>query len=83
MIIQGLLNPIIDVLSGLISLLPSANIELPIEAALSWTNVIRHSAYFFPMNWLGIILLNWMAWWTVFMSWAIIEWVYKKIPGVS
>lgn len=52
-----------------------ANVSIP--------KPLKYGANFFPMDLLLIIVTSFVIWYTIFMIWAVIEWVYKKIPGVD
>lgn len=81
MIIQLLLMPIFALINMLLGFLPS------IPALPDWiTSLITLIGY-------GLIIVPadvWIAtisvvsfWWFALIGWAVIEWIYKKIPGVS
>ena len=71
-----------DVVSYLIGLLPEIDFELP-----GWADetlaLLSKALMVFPADvWIAIIFS--VGFWTsIHFSWAIIEWLYKKIPGVD
>lgn len=81
MIIELLLSPIYVLLSGFLGILPNA-IDLPnwIDSALS---VLVKGLCFFPNNTFSIIIINILFWLNLHLLWAVIEWVYHKIPGIT
>lgn len=82
MIIEAIIDMIFLPLQGLINLLPNVSSPPtpPIETALE---IVSYSAYFFPMGVFVFLINNFLFWYTALLTWAIIEWTYKKIPGVS
>lgn len=81
MILELLLTPIFAVVNGLISMLP-ANSDLP-----GWlqdtANLLGYALMFFPADVWAILLGNIIFWHFGQIGWAIIEWIYKKIPGID
>lgn len=45
--------------------------------------IVGYSLYFFPLDMLGIIIGNFIFWYSLQLIWAVIEWAYKKIPGIN
>lgn len=81
MIVEGLLNLLFLPIEGIISLLPS-NISLP-----GWlqdtADMLSKALLFFPVDVWIIVLGNIIFWHVALIAWALIEWVYKKIPGID
>lgn len=81
MIIQLLLTPIYLLISGFISLLPNGY-DLP-----NWISktivLISKGLWFFPEDMFSVIVANVSFWLLAQFAWSIIEWVYKKLPGIS
>lgn len=46
-------------------------------------DLLSTALYWFPIDLWIAILVNIVFWLTLQFGWAVIEWVYKKIPGVS
>lgn len=82
MIWEKLIDVMFLPLQALVDLLPTVTSAPPVPVE-SFIGVIQYSAYFFPMGTLAFIILNWGFWYSAHIIWAVIEWVYKKIPGVS
>jgi hypothetical protein len=82
MIIDFIFKIIFAPLKYLIAMLPNVS-SPPTPGTETWLEIASYSAYFFPMDLLVFIIANWLFWYSAHMAWAIIEWVYKKIPGVS
>lgn len=53
----------------------------------SWSvnsiNMILKALSFFPFEVWSVLISNILFWILIHIGWAIIEWIYKKIPGVS
>jgi len=81
MIIELLLSPIFLLINGLIAFMPAA-MALPDWGVASMA-LISRALFFFPPDVWAIVLANISFWLFVQLSWAIIEWIYKKIPGVD
>ena len=85
MLIEMILSPIWVIINGLISLLGGFFGEF------SWSvgnfdvllDLLGYGVYFFGATTFCMVVSNIAFWLTVDMVWAIVEWIYKKIPGVS
>lgn len=81
MILELLLSPVFLLIGLLIDQLPvmaSHNIDItPLFSLLGQAFII------FPPDLFLICIGNVSFWLSIQMLWAIIEWIYKKIPGVS
>lgn len=81
MILELLMSPFFLLIKLIISLFPSVQgYTGDFGAMITFINL---ACYFFNPLILNIALANIVAWKTAHMGWAIIEWTYKKIPGVS
>lgn len=49
----------------------------------AFISVLQIGLYFFPADVLVIIIANVMFCNISLVGWSVIEWVYKKIPGIS
>lgn len=81
MIVEGICNMIFGVVDFLIGLLPSFG-GLP-----SWLqdfiDLIGYALNFVPRDvWIAFIG-SLILWKFGLIAWSIIEWIYKKLPGVS
>lgn len=81
MIIELLLSPIFLLISGCIGLLPTF-VSLP-NWLMYFIDFVRKGLSFFPSGVFTIIISNILFWLSLHMIWAIIEWLYKKVPGVD
>lgn len=81
MIIEGICLLIFGVVELVISLLPT--IEVTTISNTSAIELLSWGLYFFPLDLWVICIGNIILWIIVQFTWATVEWVYKKIPGVD
>lgn len=81
MITEAILNLFFDFAEFLIGFIPIAG-DMP-SWADNMINVISYGLVLFPPDVLIVVIGNVTAWMGVHMLWIIIEWVYKKVPGVD
>ena len=46
-------------------------------------NLLSKALMFFPFDVWVVVLMNITMWLSLQFAWAIIEWIYRKIPGVN
>lgn len=46
-------------------------------------NLMSKALMFFPLDVWVVVLMNITAWLSIQFAWAIIEWIYRKIPGIN
>lgn len=81
MIVEALLSVFFSFCKFLVSLLPSmAQIPNWVNSAINW---IGWGLCFFPEDCWTVCIANITAWILIHWGWALIEWIYKKIPGVD
>lgn len=81
MIVQAFFDAQFFFVNFLISLLP--DISFDVLNPSNTFNILKYALYWFPLDLWILILTNIVFWITVQFSWAIIEWIYKKIPGIN
>lgn len=82
MIVELLLDLVFGAVYLLTRSLPNTVFDLP-DWSLQALKLLKTGICFFPTDvWIACIA-NGMFWLVVHFVWAIIEWVYKKIPGVD
>lgn len=81
MIIEAIFKPMFLLIKGLISLLSFAG-TFP-AWAVDFLKLMSTALEYFPADVLVVILCNVWLWISAFLAWAVIEWVYKKVPGVD
>lgn len=81
MIVKLVFSPIFAIINFVISLLP-ANYSLP-NFYQDSVSILSKGLAFFPSDVWIIVITNIFFWLYVQFSWSLVEWVYKKIPGVD
>lgn len=81
MIIELMCTPLFLLLNGIIQLFPQA-FQIPNWLADVISLLIK-AMQFFPGDVWAIAIGNIVFWILAQFTWAIIEWVYKKIPGIN
>jgi hypothetical protein len=83
MILEFLLNIIFGIIDGFLSLLP----ELPgfseFQGLLGFVEILSYGSIFIDLNVFLTCLFVWFALWQFEFVYAILEWLWHKIPGVD
>lgn len=82
MITAALLNVIFAAIYGICSLIPESAYNLP-DWSVSALKLISTGLKIFPTDVWVAVLANGLFWIMLNFTWAAIEWIYKKIPGVD
>lgn len=81
MIIKLLLEPIFFLIESIIYLIPEG---VTIPSWISYTvGVLKYPMSIFPADVWLLLISNVSFWYVAQMTWAITEWIIKKIPGVE
>ena len=85
LIIELLLTPMFWLLDGILYRLPDFSYLDPLHGydISEFIYLLAYGFYIFPFSLFMIFIGNVLFWLALQMGWAIIEWVYKKIPGVN
>lgn len=83
MILSTIMSQIFNILRAVIGLLVDVSVKTDAFDISSLTALIGKAFIVFPVDVFKLCISNVIFWLSVQMGWAIIEWVYKKIPGVS
>lgn len=78
--IFGLFLNLIRVFVDFVNLSPA--VALP-DWGVHFTSLFLKCLAFFPFEIWSILISNILFWMGVHFVWAVIEWIYVKIPGVS
>lgn len=81
MIFEALLSPIFLLIELLVPFMPTA-FELP-DWGIACIQLLEKGLSLFPADVWWTCIGNVAFWMYVQLTWAIIEWIYKKIPGIS
>jgi len=85
MIIELVLTPLFWVLNLLLNLLPDMSHLDPLSGVdiTGFIDILAYGFLIFPFSLFMIFIGNMLFWLGVQMTWAIIEWGYRKFPGVN
>lgn len=82
MITEAVFNLLFLVVDIVINCFPSINIPL-LSGSNGLVTLLSYGLVFFPVD-LWIALISNISFWLLVQGgWIVIEWVYKKIPGVD
>lgn len=82
MIIEAIFNVFFNFIEFLIEILPFS-IESTSGGLNSFFDLLSYGVYIIGPTCFVAIIGTWITWTGIHITWAIIEWIYKKIPGVS
>lgn len=81
MIIELILIPLFSLVRGIINLLPN---NPGVNLTLANLILFLKKGLYFTDSFVFFTLISTVVFWTsVQFTWAIVEWVYKKIPGIK
>lgn len=83
MIIESIIDMFFFVPHLLVNLIPDLNSFSIPNYVSTFLDLVAVPLSIFPLDLWILLIGNVTFWATVQISWAGIEWVYKKIPGVS
>lgn len=83
MITEAVIDMVVILIEWIITLLPSGTIYFPAVDTTYIDFVLDFFFYFFPKTLFVIVIGNVGIWMAVQFGWAIVEWIYKKVPGVD
>lgn len=82
MIIEGLFSLLFGVVEIVINLMPSMT-PPGVDGVVGMRTLLSYALTWFPLDlWIALIV-NISFWLTVQIGWVVIEWTYKKIPGID
>lgn len=82
MLIEMLLGPIFRILEKGFEMIRLDSIDLPGWLG-DFMELVANAMMFFPIDVWVIVIANVVFWLTIQFTWAVIEWIYKKIPGIN
>lgn len=65
----------------IVSILPK--ITLTVVNSVNAPLWLQYGYYFFEPGLIGLVIGSWVAWYGIHIVYALLEWTWKKIPGVS
>lgn len=81
MIIEAICSALVFLGTGIIKLIPE--VVAPMVGFAQARTMLAYALWFFPFQLWVVALGNITFWIITSFSWTLIEWLYKKIPGVS
>lgn len=81
MIVEKILDVFFSGVNSLISMLPTPVVEN--FTGKTPPDIVRYGVCFFPGDVITLVVTSFIVWKAIFIGWAIIEWIYKKIPGIN
>lgn len=82
MIFEGILTLLFGIVKVVINILPTSIFTMP-QWFADFSSLISIGLSFFPDDVFYVAIGNIAIWVVLHITWAIIEWVYKKIPGIG
>lgn len=83
MIIEAIFNALFLVIDAIISLIPNIG-GLNFTGGMgALSTLLAYALYFFPIDLWVALIGNIALWLGIQSGWFVVEWTYKKIPGVS
>lgn len=76
------LSPISFIVSKLFSLIP-AFASVSATSLMPIVNVLKYAFVFVSPSVFHTFIFSIVSWYMARLGWAVFEWIYKKIPGVS
>ena len=84
MIIAMLLRPIFALINLAVNRIPVLDIDVGSGVSLSALfEILGVAFYVFPASLFFMFIGNVVFWMSAHMAWAVVEWVYNKIPGIT
>lgn len=81
MLIQLLCVPLFALVTLILEIMPT--FTTPVVGFDTVIDIAGYGTRILGSNFCVLVIANIVMWLTIQMTWAIIEWVYKKIPGVQ
>lgn len=82
MIIEGLFGLIFTFVEFVLELMPSFDMTAN-DYTTGTITLVANALVLFPIDLWILLVVNIVFFLTASLAWAVIEWVYKKIPGVD
>lgn len=83
MILEFLLNIIFGVIDTFLSLLPEIPAFSQFQGLLGFIELVGYGSIFIDLSVFLSCLFVWFALWQFEFVYSILEWLWKKIPGVD
>ncbi|MDR1617371.1 MAG: hypothetical protein LBR98_10325 [Syntrophomonadaceae bacterium] len=83
MLLKLIFDPIFSLLNLILQFIPKMESGEYLVDISGYVDVIVFVFVFFPASLFTALVGNVLFWLEVQLGWSVIEWIYKKIPGVS
>lgn len=83
MIIEAILDILFGLINGFLSLLPDLPGFSQFEGLLGFVELVSYGSIFIDLSVFLSCLIAWFALWQFEFIYSILEWVWKKIPGIN
>ena len=83
MIIEFLLDIVFGVINMFLSLLPELPAFSQFEGLLGFVELVSYGSIFIDLSVFLSCLVAWFALWQFEFIYSILEWLWKKIPGIN
>ena len=85
MIIEWILTPVFWLINIIMDLLPDMSYIDPLSGfdITGFIDILAYGFLIFPFELFMIFIANMLLWKGIQLVWAVIEWIYNKIPGVN
>jgi len=83
MIIEFLLDIVFGVINMFLSLLPELPAFSQFEGLLGFVELVSYGSIFIDLSVFLSCLFAWFALWQFEFVYSVLEWLWKKIPGVE
>lgn len=82
MIIEGIFELLFGLVVSIIGLIPDVSFPL-FEYPNDAETILAYALVIFPVDVWVVIIVNIVVFISVSLVWAVIEWTYKKVPGID
>lgn len=81
MLIELLTTPIFSLIGIIVNMIPDG-FNIPNYVAYTF-DILKYPLAIFPTDLWILVISNVAFWYMAQLTWGVVEWVYKKIPGVD
>ncbi|MBC9723255.1 MAG: hypothetical protein H9W82_18960 [Lactobacillus sp.] len=82
MILVMIMTPIFFIVKKIFEVVNLDNLDLPFGMGDTISHLSK-AMMFFPIDVWVVVIANIAMWISLQFAWAIIEWIYRKIPGIN
>lgn len=82
MLLEIVLSPLFMLIGAILDVIPSTFVQPDVDIT-DFITFMKVGFAVFPYDLFQVIVANVLFWLELQMVWAIVEWCYKKIPGIG